>query len=116
MPPPLPLHLRQQRKEISVTAARTRDPITFLLLGLAVLIPFIYYGVQIYGASFNAGYSFIHQVASELGSTRAIHPAIFNVGIMIQGTLTFAASFGFLRAMTRLGINPTLSFLTFLAI
>jgi hypothetical membrane protein len=99
-----------------MAANRTRDPLTFLLLGLAVLIPFIYYGIQIYAASFNPGYSFIHQVASELGSTRAARPAIFNVGIMLQGIVTLAASFGFLRAMTRLGINPTLSFLTFLAI
>ena len=58
-----------------MTATRTRDPLTILLLALAVLIPFIYYGIQIYAASFNPGYSFIHQVASELGSTRAVHPA-----------------------------------------
>ncbi len=95
---------------------RTRDAFTLTALGVAVLIPFIYYGIQIFCASYNPGYSFIHQVASELGSNRAARPMLFNIGITVQGVLTLIASFGFLRATLRLGVNPTLSLLIFLAL
>jgi len=95
---------------------RTRDAFTFTALGAAVLIPFIYYGVQFLGAAYNPGYSFIRQVASELGSNRATRPMLFNVGIMVQGVVTLVASFGFLRATRRLGVHPTLSLLLFLAL
>jgi hypothetical membrane protein len=95
---------------------RTHDALTLSALGVAVLIPFIYYGIQILGASYNPGYSFIHQVASELGSNRAARPMIFNIGIMVQGVLTLIASFAFLRVTLRLGVNPTLSLLIFLAL
>jgi hypothetical membrane protein len=89
---------------------------TLAALGVAVLIPFIYYGIQIVSAHYNPGYSFVRQVASELGSNRAARPMLFNMGIMVQGVVTFIASFGFLRATLRLGVNRTLSLLIFLAL
>ena len=92
------------------------DAFTVTTLSSAVLIPIVYYGIQIVGAACNPGYSFIHQVASELGSNRAARPMIFNIGIMVQGILTLIASFGFLRTTLRLGVNPTLSLLIFLAL
>jgi hypothetical membrane protein len=95
---------------------RPHDAFTFTALGAAVLIPFIYYGIQILCATYNPGYSFVHQVASELGSNRAARPMLFNIGIMVQGVLTLIASFGFLRATLRLGVNPTLALLIFLAL
>src|SRR5882762_2429301 len=102
--------------EVPLRPVRTHDALTLSALGVAVLIPFIYYGIQILGASYNPGYSFIHQVASELGSNRAARPMLFNIGIMVQGALTLIASFAFLRATLRLGVNPTLSLLIFLAL
>ena len=89
-----------------MNAARSRERLTLAALYAAVLIPFVYYGVQVAGASFNPGYSFVRQVASELGSDRAARPGIFNVGIMVQGALTLIAAAAFLRAMLRVGINP----------
>jgi hypothetical membrane protein len=95
---------------------RPPDPFTLTALGVAVLIPFIYYGVQILAAAYNPGYSFVRQVASELGSSRAARPGLFNIGITVQGVLTLIASVGFLRATLRLGVNPTLALLLFLAL
>lgn len=97
-------------------SVRTHGAFTISALGVAVLIPFIYYGIQILCASYNPGYSFIRQVASELGSNRAARPMLFNIGIMVQGVLTLIASFGFRRATLRLGVHPTLSLLIFLAL
>ena len=95
---------------------RTHDAFTLIALSLAVLIPFIYYGTQILCAFYNPSYNFVHQVASELGSSNAAHPMLFNIGITVQGVLTLIASFGFRRATLRLGINPTVSLLIFLAV
>jgi hypothetical membrane protein len=92
------------------------DAFTLAALGAAVLIPFIYYGVQILCAIYNPGYSFIRQVASEFGSSNAARPMLFNIGITIQGIITLIASIGFLLATLRLGVNPTLSLLIFLAL
>jgi hypothetical membrane protein len=99
-----------------LSRVRSHDAFILTALRLAVPIPFIYYGIQILCASYNPGYSFIHQVASELGSNRAARPMLFNIGIMVQGVLTLIASFGFLRATLRLGVNPTISLLIFLAL
>jgi hypothetical membrane protein len=92
------------------------NALTFAALGVGVLIPFIYYGIQCLCATYNPGYSFIHQVASELGSNRATRPMLFNVGIMVQGALTLVAAVGFARATLRLRVNPTLALLIFLSI
>lgn len=94
----------------------TRDVFTLAALGIAAFIPLLYYGVQILCASYNPGYSFVHQVASELGSARSVRGTLFNLGITVQGTLTLIASLGFLRAALRLGVNRTLSLLVFLAV
>jgi hypothetical membrane protein len=106
----------QSPTAVRVNAARSRDRLTLAALYAAVLIPFIYYGVQVVGAAFNPGYSFVRQVASELGSDRAARPGIFNVGIMVQGGLTLIAAAGFLRAMLRVGVNPLVASLAFTAL
>ena len=103
-------------EEVHLHPARNHDAVTLTALGAGVLIPFIYYGVQIVGAFYNPGYSFVHQVASELGSNHAARPMVFNIGIVVQGVVTLIASFGFLRATRRLGVNPSLSLLIFLAL
>jgi len=74
-------------------------------------IPFIYYGIQIAAASYDPGYSFVRQAASELGSDRAARPAIFNAGIMAQGVVTLLTAAAFLRAMPRVGVRPLLALL-----
>lgn len=102
--------------EIRLRPLRTDDVFTLTALGFAVLIPFIYYGIQIFSAAYYPGYSFVRQVASELGSDHAARPMIFNIGIMVQGVVTLIASFGFLRATLRLGVNRALSLLIFLAL
>jgi len=102
--------------EFPIRPHRIQDAFTLTSLAVAVLIPFIYYGIQLVCAFYNPSYSFIHQVASELGSSNAARPMLFNFGITVQGVITLIASFGFLRASLRLGVNPTLSLLILFAL
>jgi hypothetical membrane protein len=92
-----------------LNALRARDRATLAALALGVTIPFIYYGLQVLCASFDPGYSFVRQAASELGSDRAARPGIFNAGIMVQGVVTLVAAAAFLRAMLRVRIHPMLA-------
>jgi len=56
------------------------------------------------------------QVASELGSARSVRPHALQSRHHGAGHPHALASFGFLRATPRLGVNPTLSLLAFLAL
>jgi hypothetical membrane protein len=95
---------------------RTRDRVTFAAVCLGVAVPFIYYGIQLAGAASYSGYSFIRHPASELGSSRAPHAAIFNVGIMTQGVVTLVVAAGFQAAMRRLRVRPVPATLVALAL
>ena len=95
---------------------KTKDRLTLILLRIGMAIPFLYFGLQLIAASFSPGYSFMRNVASELGSDLARYPTPFNRGVMIQGVLTLMASFGFLRALLRLGARPILAWLICLAV
>jgi hypothetical membrane protein len=96
---------------LNTTTPRHTDRLTLAALTLGMTIPFIYYGIQITAASYEPAYSFVRQVASELGSDRAARPAVFNVGIMVQGVVSLVAAAGFLRATLRVGVRPALAFL-----
>ena len=85
---------------------------TLFLLRLGILVPFVYYGTKVAAAPFFPGFSFVGTVASEMGSTLSRHSAIFNVGLMALGVITLLASVGFLLALRRTGVNPTLTLLT----
>lgn len=95
---------------------QTNDKITLITLWLGVLVPIIYFGMQIVAAAFYPGYSFLKQTASELGSNQFSYAALFNVGIFVLGIITLAAAFGYLRALLRLGIKPILAWLVAIAI
>ena len=109
-------HGRAVARENPLRPTRTQDAAALAALGCGALIPVIYYGVQILCASYNPGYSFVRQVASELGSARSARHTLFNLGFAVQGVLTLIASYGFARATLRLGVNPTLSLLLVLAL
>lgn len=80
-----------------------------------MLIPVSYYGTQLVAMPFAPDYSFVRQVASELGmagvSTR---PAVFNVGKIVGSVPILVAAFGFLRGLTRMKANGIALWLTFL--
>ncbi|AIE84760.1 DUF998 domain-containing protein [Fimbriimonas ginsengisoli] len=74
----------------------------FLKAGIAV--PFFYFGIQLIAAPFFPGYSFIRNVASELGSDRSPLASFFNVGIFVQGVLMLIAACGFWLGSRRTGV------------
>jgi hypothetical membrane protein len=89
---------------------------TLWLLRFGIAVPLIYYGIQALAAPFYPGYSVLGNTASELGSDRSQYAAIFNVGIIVQGIASVAASLGFVFALRRLRINPALAALTVVAL
>jgi hypothetical protein len=90
--------------------------ITRLLLGMGIAVPFLYFGIQLLAAPFYPGYSFVRNVASELGSDLGRYPHPFNLALMLLGLVTIAAAFGFWRALRYLHANPALTFALPLAI
>lgn len=86
------------------------------LLRFGILVPILYYGIQLLAAPTYPGYSFVGNVASELGSDKAPYAAIFNIGIFAVGTAALLASVGFFLALKRKSTNIALTLVTSLAI
>jgi len=63
----------------------TRGSARAVRLGLwaGVAAPVVYYGNQLVAAPFYPGYSFLAQVASDLGSSGSTMPAVFNGGVFL---------------------------------
>src|SRR6185436_7816954 len=80
------------------------------------VIPFLYYGIQIIAALFYPGYNFITMIASDLGSTSAPYPLIFNIGIIVLGACAILAAVGVLLVLKSLGVNMIVAWLTGLSV
>ena len=83
-----------------------------LLLMAGIFIPVVYFGLLLIAPLIYPGFNYVTQYASEMGSTAARHPAVFNTGIMLCGVAGIVASFGFFLAVRRLGGNTVLAALT----
>jgi hypothetical membrane protein len=83
-----------------------------LALKLAMVVPILYFGMQIVAAAFYPGYNFLNQDASTLGSPGSNFPAIFNGGAIIEGIVKWIVAWGFLRAFQQLGISSRVAWLT----
>lgn len=94
----------------------TKDRLTRVELGIGIMVPLLYFSVQLIAAPFYPGYSFLRQPASMLGSDLSTCPAILNVGAIITGVITLIASLGFLRALRLIGAHPVITWLTCLAL
>src|SRR5215467_15468287 len=79
---------------------------TSLLLALGVAVPILYFGMQLAAAPFCPDYSFMRRDASTLGSAESTRPWIFNGGSFLLGVIMIAASVGFWKTLTRLGVRP----------
>src|SRR5215472_15958783 len=90
----------------------SRDRLTLAALGFGMVVPVLYYGIQLVAAPFFPGYSFMRHAASALGSDFSSHPAIFNTGVIATGVSTFLAAFGFFFALQRIGANWILTWIT----
>jgi hypothetical membrane protein len=95
---------------------RFGDRVAALALRAGICIPFLYFGLQLVAAPFYPGYSFVRNVASELGSDRSGLPALFNLGLMLLGLVTLFSAYGFLRGLRRIGVHPALAALSSLAV
>ena len=64
---------------LSAEVVVTESPKAFnrIALQAGIAVPVLYYGVQLLAAPFYPGYSFITNVASDLGSPTSTVPAIF---------------------------------------
>jgi hypothetical membrane protein len=78
-------------------------------LWAAAAVPLLYYGTVLLSASFFPGYNHFTQYASELGSSAAVYPAIFNTGIVLTGIAIVVAGFGFYRVVMGLGTRMLLA-------
>jgi hypothetical membrane protein len=85
-------------------------------LGLAMAVPFLYYGTQVVAAPFFPDYSFMRQPASLLGSNLSTRPLIFNAGVIATGLATLVAVPGFFVGFQNVGANRFLTWITCLAL
>lgn len=67
---------------------------TKLMLGAAIAMPLLYFGVQLIAAPFYPGYHFATDTASMLGTSASHHPEIFNTGAILTGIAGLAGAFG----------------------
>lgn len=70
-----------------------------VLLSGAVLLPVVYFGVQLALAPTFAGYSFLTDPASLLGSDRSQHAVVFNMAAILCGVFGFAGAIGLFIAL-----------------
>lgn len=83
----------------------SRDRLTHAALWLGVLVPILYFGLQVVAALY-PGYNFLSQAASDLGAAPFRYAAVFNTGVFTLGIVALVASIGFLRGLLRLGAHP----------
>ena len=79
------------------------------LLWAAAAVPFLYYGTLLLSAALYPGYNHVTQYASELGSSQALHPAVFNVGTILNGVAIIAAGLGVFHAAVAVGARRILA-------
>jgi hypothetical membrane protein len=97
-----------------MTRSFVADSFEVASLCSGMLVPVLYFGLQLLSAPFFPGYSFVLNAASDLGSPSSSFPALFNVGAVVMGCVTFVAALGFARAARRRSVP--LLWLTALAV
>ena len=81
-----------------------------LALKAGVSVPVIYYGGQLVAAPVYAGYSFLAQVASELGSDSSSLPAVFNTSAFLTAAAMALAAWGYIEGLRRIGVGKVLAY------
>ena len=96
---------------------KLREDLTYAACATGLLVPLLYFGVQLAALPFAPGYSVLAQTASELGMTSvSAAPQVFNLGTMLRGALLLVVAAGFWGALRRLGTGPVLTWLTTLSL
>lgn len=103
--------------DLSMTAKSQNVPkYETVLVRFGILVPVLYYGIQLLAAPTYPGYSFIGNVASELGSDKSPYAGVFNIGIFAVGVAALLASVGFLLTLKQRGTHLVLASITALAV
>jgi hypothetical protein len=89
-----------------------RDP----LLTLGLVLPGLYFAIQLAAAPFYPGYSFLNRDASTLGSAGSTAPWIFNAGALLVGAVEVLVAVAFFGALRRARIGVVLAGLYSLAL
>jgi hypothetical membrane protein len=82
----------------------------------ALIVPLLYYGMQLVAVQFYPGYNFVTQSASELGSNRSNRPAILNSGAMLTGLAIVIGAFGIRGRLRVLGTPAAIAWVLFVAL
>ena len=88
---------------MNLTQART--PFNSVMLGAGVMVPVLYFGIQLLSAPFFPGYDFVRQAASDLGSGGSSLPVVFNFGAIMSGVAALVAAVGFRVVLLRLWVH-----------
>jgi hypothetical membrane protein len=80
-----------------------------LALIIGVVIPFVYFGMQLLAAPFYPGYNFITNAASDLGASTFTYGQWFSWGILLFGTLLLVAAVGIGAALHQRPTNVLLN-------
>lgn len=72
-------------------------------------MPVVYFGNLLVSSLLYPGYSHVTQYASELGSSAARYPAVFNTGVVLVGVAALGAAAGFFAALRSRGSGRVLA-------
>lgn len=99
-----------------MNATRSENPFTTMAIRAGVLVPVLYFGIQLLAALFFPGYDFVRQAASDLGSDGSNLPMLFNIGAMLLGVAALLAALGFWFVLSWLRVQTLLVWVTALAL
>jgi hypothetical membrane protein len=85
-------------------------------LSLGLVLPVLYFGIQLIAAPFYPDYSFLNRDASTLGSAGSKAPWIFNTGALLVGAVEVLVAFAFFTALRRARAGLVLAALYSLAL
>ena len=80
-----------------------------LLLVAGLAVPILYFGNLLVSSLLYPGYSHVTQYASELGSSSARYPAVFNTGVVMIGIAGLAAALGLYTELRGRGTGKALA-------
>lgn len=86
------------------------------LLTLGLVLPVLYFAIQLAAAPFHPAYSFLNRDASTLGSDGSTAPWIFNTGALLVGAVECLVAVAFFGALRRARIGIALPGLLSLAL
>lgn len=92
------------------------SPTQDALLALGLVLPVIYFAIQLAAAPFHPAYSFLNRDASTLGSGGSAAPWIFNGGTLLVGAIELLVAVALFGALRRARIGVGLAGLLSLAL